>query len=91
MVSNVAVLVTSRSTIFDVLRVLHGDNSCKVYLKKERNLFSAQNVSLPNILSYLSSFLYQSFAVEYYTYNYRVHLPGIKIISFLNMHFSAGT
>ena len=40
MVSNVAVLVTSRSTIFDVLRVLHGDNSfikdhCKVYLKKE--------------------------------------------------------
>ena len=67
MVSNVAVLVTSRSTIFDVLRVLHGDNGCKVYLKKERNLFSAQNVSLPNILSYLSSFLYQIFAEEYYT------------------------
>ena len=35
-----AVLMTSRPTILDVLRVLHGDNSCvkdhsKVFLKKE--------------------------------------------------------
>ena len=40
MVSNVAVLLTSRPTIFYVLRVLHDDNSfvkdhCKVYFKKE--------------------------------------------------------
>ena len=95
MVSNAAVLVTSRPTIFDVLRMLHSVNSCvkdhcKVFLKKE-NLFCQEII--PFLVSFLTwgRFWYQRFTVKYYAWNNLVHLLGKKIISFFNMHFSAET